>query len=89
MNLPFDPNLRNTSDATGGASHNSNTFRAELWKENTLGDSLHKTFQFSLTDQGKKCHTGLTTNHGYHVRIKKNVFVNGQLMGGSGVVSYA
>jgi opacity protein-like surface antigen len=82
-----DPNLHNQHDASSGV--NNSNFRIELYKDNSINDELQRTAQFTLSSQPKTCFNGLTTNHNYYIKTKKNVFVEGQLMGGTVVISYS
>ncbi|QNE19617.1 hypothetical protein F1D05_18970 [Kribbella qitaiheensis] len=83
-----DPNLHNEHDATGGAQNNDNNFRVEVYKDNSISDELQRTIQFSLSSQLKTCVNGLTTNHNYYIKTKKNLMRDGQTMGGTVVISY-
>lgn len=85
--LCVDPALANERDASSGV--NNSNFRIEVYKDNSLGDDLQRTIQFTLGSQPKSCVGGLTTNHNYYIRVRKNVFVEGQLMGGTVVISYS
>jgi hypothetical protein len=85
--LCVDPALVNEHNANSGV--NNSNFRIEVYKDNSLSDDLQRTMQFTLSSQIKSCVGGLTTNHNYYIRVKKNVFVEGQLMGGTVVISYS
>ncbi|ONI79121.1 hypothetical protein BWI15_00065 [Kribbella sp. ALI-6-A] len=82
-----DPALGNERDADSGV--NNSNFRIEVVKDNSISDELQRTIQFTLGSQPKSCVSGLTTNHNYFIRVKKNVFVSGQLMGGTVAISYS
>jgi hypothetical protein len=87
--LCVDPNLRTTQNASGGSSRNNEDFRVEIWQDNSISDSKRITLQFTGTSQPKKCTPGFKTNQNHFVKIIKNVFIEGHLMGGDGIISYS
>ncbi|MEV8377741.1 hypothetical protein AB0P21_33690 [Kribbella sp. NPDC056861] len=87
--LCVDPNLKTTHNASGGSSRNNEDFRVEIWQDNSISDSKRITLQFTGTSQPKKCTPGFKTNQNHFVKIIKNVFIEGHLMGGDGIISYS